>query len=401
MKTMGRIPVISLILLGLCLVHPALGQTSQPQDNPNANEGAVTPAVEQQEQPPQNMEQAPAQTSQPPQNMSQPPATTQTMPAPAANTTPLPAGKKTKINGVIVHRNPDSLVVRTATGGDAMVRISDATKVQERKSNPFRGAKKYNVTQLMRGLSIEAEGRTDSGGALVADKIRFTNDEYNVAQSVESRVTPVEAQVKTDEGRISASEANQQRLSGEIEELNGVANAARGSAKNAQRTADMALDAVHTTNDRINALDDYQVRSKAVVHFKVGSARLSPEAKQQLDEVAQAAGAEKGYVIEVAGFASSDGNEALNRELSRKRAEAVVDYLETTHNIPLRRITMPFGYGDKNPAADNGTREGRQENRRVEVSVLVSKGLSEQPAIPSHTTTETPITPPPSGEARR
>jgi len=403
MKTLQRISLFTLVL-SVCLVLPAFAQNSQQDQyntgSQNLNEGSVTPPVDQ-DQPQQDqdrqqdMDKPPADQSQqnnmdrPAVDQNQAPDTEQQSPETGMNaaptaTMPLPSGKKATVAGVIVQRNPDSVVVRNSNGAETLVRISNSTKVEERKNNPFRGARKYSVTQLMRGLSIIADGRADSSGALMADKIRFTTAEYRVAQSVESRVTPVEGQVQADEKRITASEANQQRLSGEIEELNGVANAARGSAKAAQETADMALDAVHTTNDRISALDDYQVRNKAVIHFKVGSAILSPEAKQQLDELARAASAEKGYIIEVAGFASSDGNERLNMALSRRRAEAVVDYLGIQHNIPLRRITMPLGHGANNPVADNSNRSGREENRRVEVSVMVNKGLTEQPAIPSH-----------------
>ena len=83
-------------------------------------------------------------------------------------------------------------------------------------------------------------------------------------------------------------------------------------------------------------------------------------------------------MIEVAGFASSDGDPALNERLSQRRADAVVRYLTENHAIPLRRLVTPFGFGEKNPVADNATREGRQQNRRVEVKILVNQGLAGQ-----------------------
>src|SRR5262249_46501354 len=98
-----------------------------------------------------------------------------------------------------------------------------------------------------------------------------------------------------------------------------------------------------------------------------------------LDDIAKKALAAKGYVIEVTGFADSTGNTAHNRVLSQRRADAVIHYLVETQQIPLRRIVTPFGFGESNPVADNATREGRAENRRVEVKVLVNKGLN-QPA---------------------
>src|SRR5690606_10171028 len=130
---------------------------------------------------------------------------------------------------------------------------------------------------------------------------------------------------------------NAERISGQIDELMAISNAARGGAKAAQETADAAIAGVNATNQRISALDDYVVQSTATVNFRVGSSRLSPEAKQQLDDVATAAMTMRGYVIEVTGFASADGSERANKLLSERRAKAVIDYLIQTHNIPLRR----------------------------------------------------------------
>ena len=74
------------------------------------------------------------------------------------------------------------------------------------------------------------------------------------------------------------------------------------------------------------------------------------------------------------GYASSDGDEAFNRRLSQKRADAVIQYLAENYSIPLRRFVVPMGYGEKNPVADNSTSAGRKENRRVEVRILSQQG---------------------------
>ena len=80
--------------------------------------------------------------------------------------------------------------------------------------------------------------------------------------------------------------------------------------------------------------------------------------------------AAKGYVIEVTGFADSTGSTARNRALSSRRADAVIRYLVENHQIPLRRIVTPYGFGESNPVADNSSRDGRAENRRVEATLL-------------------------------
>jgi outer membrane protein OmpA-like peptidoglycan-associated protein len=189
-------------------------------------------------------------------------------------------------------------------------------------------------------------------------------------------VVPVENRLGEAEDRVTRTEQNAQRLSGQLDELSQVANLAKGGAAAAQETADVAVDGVNKTNDRISSLDDFEVRKTETINFKVGSAVLSPDSKSLLDSIATQAKAEKGFVIEVRGFASADGTENSNRVLSQRRAEVVMRYLAENHDIPLRRIILPFGYGEAMPIADNTSRDGRKQNRRAEVSILVSKGLT-------------------------
>jgi outer membrane protein OmpA-like peptidoglycan-associated protein len=170
---------------------------------------------------------------------------------------------------------------------------------------------------------------------------------------------------------------------GQLEELSAVANTARGGAKAAQETADQALAAakaasaeIQATNDRISQIDNYEAKQNIAVNFKVNSAVLSAEAKAALDEIAAQAKNEKGYLIQVTGYASADGPEARNRALSERRAEAVRRYLAENHDIPLQRMINPFGFGELKPVAENDTREGRKQNRRVEVAILINKGLT-------------------------
>ena len=136
---------------------------------------------------------------------------------------------------------------------------------------------------------------------------------------------------------------------------------------------------MNQTNERISALDDYVPQETAAVNFRTGSSILNAEAKSKLDAIATKALNAKAYVLEVTGFADATGSIARNRALSQRRADAVITYLVENHKIPLRRIVTPYGFGELDPVADNTTRAGRAENRRVEVKILVNKGLT-QPA---------------------
>ena len=297
------------------------------------------------------------------------------------------SGQKQKVKGVIIKRDADNFLMRDQSGADYLVNLASDTKVEEKKSNPFRRSKNYATTELLRGLTVEVEGRGDASGSLMAEKIKFTDEALLMARTVETRVTPVEGRVSTAENRISEAEQNAQRMSGQIEELQAISNAARGGARAAQETADAALAGVAATNERIttlvSSLDEYDAKKGVVVNFKVASWKLSPEAMAILDEIATQAKTEKGYIIEVMGFASADGAENYNRHLSQQRADSVVRYLAENHQVPLRRIITPFGYGESQPVADNTTRDGREQNRRVEVKILVNKGLTSPSAGPA------------------
>lgn len=314
-----------------------------------------------------------------------------------ASTVQVPAGQKMNIEGVILAEQPDSMSVRSTGGAIYNVSFASAPEIKEKKSNPFRGAKKFSKTDLVPGLQVEVKGTGDNSGSISAREIRFTRDDFKVAQTMDTRVVPVETSLTETRTRLGEAEQNAQRLSGQVQELSAVSNAARGGAKAAQETADNAMNTatdarsradnakagVQAANERITSLDDYSVKNTATVHFKPGSAILSKEDKGELEKLADQAKGEKGFVIEVAGFASADGNESFNRRLSQRRADAVIQYMAENYSIPLRRFVTPMGYGESQPVADNHTRTGRKENRRVEVRILVSKGLTPTDNAPS------------------
>jgi len=257
------------------------------------------------------------------------------------------SGQKAKVKGTIERRDADTFSIRDDHNMETIVLLTDRTSVKS-KGGFFRSGKNYDVTSLLRGLNVEVEGVGNQLGQLVADKVRFDSADLKVARMVDSRVSPVE-------------QANQ-RLSGQVDELGEVSKLARNEAGRA--------------NERISSLDDYEVQHSAAVYFKVNSSVISPEDRRALDDLARKATTTKGYVIEISGYADSTGNVERNRVLSQQRADAVVRYLQENFEIPLRRIVTPFGYGQLRPVADNTTAEGRRQNRRVEVKVLVKRGMT-------------------------
>ncbi|HWS90563.1 MAG TPA: OmpA family protein [Pyrinomonadaceae bacterium] len=294
-------------------------------------------------------------------------------------TTTVASGQKTKLRGAVVRRGADSFVVQDdVSGAQTTVLFNDRTSVKT-KGGFFGGGTKYALTSVTRGLHVEVEGRGDASGNLVADKVRFTDADLRAARTLEANIVPVEGRIGTAEGRIGETEQNAQRMSGQLEELAAVSNAAAGGAVAAQEQADRAVQGVQVANERINSIDDYTPEQSIKVNFKLRSAVLTPEAKASLDQVAEYAKTAKGYLIEVTGFAYESRDKNVNRRLSEQRAESVVRYLVENHNVPLRRILTPFGYGAMNPINENKTRDERAENRRAEIRVLVNRGLTGAP----------------------
>lgn len=286
----------------------------------------------------------------------------------------LNSGQKYKIKGVVVSKENDTtFIVRDTVGVDTKIVLEANASI---KNNSLFGGDKYPAASIIRGLNLEAEGVGDSAGSLSAKKVRFDKSNMLTAQSIDSRVSPAEE-------RLTAAEQNAERVSGQIDELMAISNAAKGGAKAAQDTADAAVAGVNATNKRITDLDDYVVQSSATINFKVGSAKLSEEGKASLDQLATAALTLKGYAIEVTGFASAEGSTKMNKALSDRRAQAVKEYLIENHNIPLRRMSTSYGFGELQAVADNTTREGREQNRRVEVKLLVSRGINQNVEIKS------------------
>ena len=246
---------------------------------------------------------------------------------PPAQKRTVAAGEKATIKGVILSRDGETFVMRDMSRTDTVVALTDTTKIRTVRKGLFRGHKPFDVTALMPGLIVEAKGKGDSEGRLAAEDIQFTEEDLKAAITASARTAPVEDQL----------------------------------AKTRQEVQD--------TNKRISSLDDFDVVKKVSVLFAVNSATLGKEAKAQLDELASKAPGGKNYMVEVRGFADPTGNAEKNLELSQRRANAVVQYLAVKHNIPMRRIMVPMGYGETKSGGD------AKQDRRVDVMVLVNKGL--------------------------
>jgi outer membrane protein OmpA-like peptidoglycan-associated protein len=296
------------------------------------------------------------------------------------------ADEKSKVSGTIVSRSGDLVKVKEKKSGQTVVvSLTDNTKIERKKGKvEFFRHKDMDATAMVPGLTIDAEGVGNSKGQLVANKITFTPDEFAVEVAEEQQImankaAAANAQTTANQGVTAAGKAQQSANVAQVsaKQAQTSANQAASSAQAAGDVAVMDAAAVQLVNKRVSDLDDYKTVAEAGIYFDTGKANLDDAAKADLDMVAAATKGADGYLIEIAGYASSTGTKQLNQKLSEERAAAVANYLLQKGNIPMRRIVAPAGYGATHPAAQNTDAQGRALNRRVDVKVLVNQGFGE------------------------
>jgi len=284
-------------------------------------------------------------------------------------------GKKVKFSGLITGRDGENLTVKNLkTSTNVIVALTDDTKVQMPKGLGLRHSEQ-SVTALIPGLKIEVEG-TGTDARVVAKTINLNKDALLLAETIQAGLDPTKQQQGTNMANIAA---NQQGVAANAQGV--AANQQQGAANQAASDAnagDIAVNQVEiqATTQRFNDLSEYDTKAKATVYFASGKDTISDSDKAALSLLAQAAIGLTCYIIQVKGYADSSGNAAMNQQLSMDRAQAVVAFLLQKCNVPLRHIVAPGAMGIADPAAPNESASGRAENRRVEVMVLVNKGVA-------------------------
>jgi outer membrane protein OmpA-like peptidoglycan-associated protein len=192
-------------------------------------------------------------------------------------------------------------------------------------------------------------------------------------QAIEDTRGQLSGEIKqVDERAKSGISAAQERAAGaetRAGEAMTRATEAAGKADQANQGVERNTQALSSLRTAVANLEDYQQRGEATVQFKFNSAKLDDEAKQQLDQVASGRGTMKRYFIAVQGFTDTTGSTEYNNALSRRRADAVVHYLVSKHDIPIYRIHM-VGLGEDKPVDEAKNRSARAKNRRVEVRIF-------------------------------
>jgi len=288
--------------------------------------------------------------------------------------------KKSKVEGTIVARNGDLVVLKDKKSGNKdVVAVTENTQIERKYGKAeFMRHTDMDVTALVPGLTIEAEGVGNAKGQLVASKIKFTPDEFAVEVAEEQQIQATQAAAAKAQSTANQGVKDAKLAQTSAKNAQASANAAGDAAAVAGATALMDASAIKMVNQRVSDLDDYKTVGEAVIYFPTDGYTLDDAAKADLATLAAyTKGGLEGYMVEIAGYTSSTGTKQFNQKLSEERAASVTKYLRETQNVPMRRIVIPAGYGATHPDATNNDPQGRALNRRVDVKVIVNKGISE------------------------
>lgn len=248
--------------------------------------------------------------------------------------TGLPVGPE--IEGVISARHGREMQVTSADGTSTMILVADTTEVRSRGGFLGLNRTELGADALLNGLPVLVETVVWEEG-LVASRIRFRNDDLETANMIRSA---------TSQRFAEHDEA--------IEENAAATEALRG---------------------RVANIDQYNIRGTTNVYFDTGRWNLSPQSERELCDAAREATAMDNALLLVVGYTDSVGDQDYNQVLSERRAARVVNYLQQQCAWAPWRMLTPTGMAESDPLSNNDTPEGRAQNRRVSVNILVSKAL--------------------------
>jgi outer membrane protein OmpA-like peptidoglycan-associated protein len=285
------------------------------------------------------------------------------------------AGDKAEVKGMIIARTGETLIVKSGDGTTTVVLTADTTTKDDKGLFGLEKLQMGNVV-LAPGVKVDVDGASDEQGRVVAKTITVDGDDLETAEMIEAGLHPTAQQVAAN---VQALEAHRGQLSSHDVQLAAQKENIETNQENIaahRQKIERNIKDIEENTQRFTALSEYDVKSQATVNFEVGSTKISAKDQIELKELANTAISLKGYIVEVTGYADATGNAEMNTKLSEDRAKAVVTYLMQKGEVPVRHIVAPGAMGEYGAAAPNETEAGRAENRRVEVKVLVNKGIT-------------------------
>jgi OOP family OmpA-OmpF porin len=213
--------------------------------------------------------------------------------------------------------------------------------------------------KYVRNTSAPIQAKVDQVGEQTTQNSSQINDTRNQVKQVDERAT----------SGISAAQERASTADQHAQTADQHAGEAMTKATQAAQVGDQNTQALNSLRAVVSNIDDFKMQTTVSVPFKFDKWALTSDAKQDLDKLAGDVKADKRFFIAVEGYTDSTGTKQYNETLSRKRADAVVEYLVAKHDIPIYRIHM-IGLGEQKPVDETRNREARAKNRRVEVKVF-------------------------------
>ena len=280
-------------------------------------------------------------------------------------------GEKVKNKGVITLRAGDTLTVKTSEGVFT-VTINSDTKIQHPVGLTGIRKKQDTPDVLIPGLRMKFEGvGGDQENQVIAKTIDFDEDDLSLAEVIQAGLNPTaQQQARNMQTYATNKAATDAAIAATNEEVAATQQEVAANKSNIDEVAS-------STKKRFSEMGEVVTKDQYTVLFANGQYSLTKQYKEGLANLAkEGLTYSKGWAISVAGYADSVGNAASNQVLSKQRAQAVVAYLLQDCGIPVGRIVAPGAMGETNPAASNESASGRAENRRVDVKLLLSKGVA-------------------------
>jgi OOP family OmpA-OmpF porin len=263
------------------------------------------------------------------------------------------------------HAADGTLIVQSDDSSDVTVVIADSTKV--RQADGMR-SKKVTAASLIPGLRVDVNGRRQDTNRFIADRVTFKTSDMKIARAIQSGLRPTSAKVTAQEQKIAIGEEVLQQQEATLQQ-----QGQQIGANDAKVVATSGM--VEANAARIANLDNYDVIGSYTVYFANGTSTVSSKYRRELEPLIAMAKDLRGYVVQVQGYASAVGSDALNERLSTDRAVAVTRILQE-NGVPPTSIAPPAGMGITSQVAPNKTRKGQAENRRAVITVLQNKGIS-------------------------
>jgi OmpA-OmpF porin, OOP family len=279
---------------------------------------------------------------------------------------------KVEVKGMIISRAGDTMVVKSGDATTTVV-LTDSTTTRDKRG--LFGLEKQHLSDvvLIPGLKVDIDGVHDSQGRVVATTITTDGDDLETAEMVQAGLHPTAEQVEENMQAISTNQKDIAALKAQHQQS---ASANQQDMAANKQQIDQNIQDIEEHTDRFTALADYDVKGEATLKFSTGSSKISAADQAELKKLAETATGLTGYIVEVTGFADATGSAEMNTKLSEDRAKAVIVFLMQQGKVPVRHIVAPGAMGEYGSVAPNETKEGRAENRRVEVKVLVNKGIA-------------------------